>query len=124
MRLKLFGLVLVVMMATGIVSREAETARAAASISDVCARIPEFGQAIIYTTTQYPVPNNVQRVGSDLTTKFTYFTLLIAGADQNFCKTFAAQPVPDIVAQTAMWNFGNASVALAEYQRAVGQVDR
>lgn len=120
MRVKLLALVLVVLVATGIGSREAATARAAASISEVCARIPEFGQAIIYTNERFPVADNVQRVGMDLTTKFTYFTLLIAAADQNFCKTFAGQPVPDIVARTAMWNFGNASVALAEYQRAVG----
>ena len=119
---KLIVLALAVLVATGVGSREAHAQRVQANVTEVCAQLPAMAAALKYTTDRFPVPDNVQRVGLDLATRFTYFALIVGAGDGAFCRSFSRADVPEIVQRTALWNYGNLSVALVDYQRAVGMV--
>jgi hypothetical protein len=95
--------------------RQAEAARTQTQIADLCGQIPSFLAAFEYTAGRWP-PNTVSPP-DDVKWNLGYFTYMLRG-DKQWCDQYASVGLPEAGRNAMLYHFGNASVALRQYQAA------
>lgn len=127
MRIKLIALTLAVLASTGLGSTASDAERLQVKADEICTQLPALADAYTYTLANYPpTPENVPVIGKELVLRIVYFGAVISASDGPYCNMMRLNDgsgwvsQPDLVNNTLSWNFGNASVALREYQAAVG----
>lgn len=122
-KLTILGSLAAVLVLAGASSREVEARTHEVNVATICGQLPAFYDAFQYTLNNWPINEaNTAKAGIDIAMRVLYFGM-VASLDKGFCDGLAKGGIvdqPDTVLTSFLWHFGNASVALQQYQKAVG----
>lgn len=100
--------------------QEARRSAVQAAPVGICSQIPTLLGAVDFTLNVWPIADHPE-VAPDTVSNLQYFTGAVR-LDATWCETGPGDASPQVIADTLAWHFSNASVALLEYQQAVGAV--